>query len=93
MGAEEFVDWMSFYELEPWGDSLNGIRAATNTAAVYNSALIMSNPKQFKRKPFAPKDFCVGVNMGDETISKRKVTWRDQMATMSMIQTKDLTKC
>lgn len=92
MDAEEFIDWMAFYELEPWGDSLHGIRDATNTAAVYNAALIMSNPKQFKRKPFAPKDFCIGVNMGYESKPKRKITWQDQRATMFLIQTKDLTK-
>lgn len=67
---------MAFYQVEPWGDSINGVRMAVNTAAVYNAGLMMSDPKRLRTSPFYPKQFFVGVTEG-----KKKVqTWQEQKA-------------
>ena len=50
--------------MEPWGDSLEGIRSGVTTAAIYNAGLMVANPKRLKEKPFFPEEFYVGVNRG-----------------------------
>lgn len=80
MSVKEFVEWMAFYQVEPWGDSINGIRMAVNTAAVYNAGLMTSDPKRLRSNPFYPKQFFVGINSG-----KKKVqTWQEQRSKLNV---------
>ena len=62
MSLSEFLEWMAYYEIEPWGSQVDGVRAAVNTSAVYNAALLLANPKKFKSSQCKPEDFLVGVN-------------------------------
>lgn len=66
---------MAFYELEPWGSSLEGVRSAVATAAIYNSGF--NKPKN---KVFYPKDFYVGVYTGPS----KQQTWQEQRARLEM---------
>lgn len=78
MSLDELMEWVAFYELEPWGSHINGLRASVNTAAVYNSGLMVANPKKLRSKPFDAKDFFVG---GITSNKKRVKTWREQRDT------------
>lgn len=53
---------MAYYEAEPWGSSLEGVRMAHNTAAVFNAGLMNASPKQYNSKRAKPKDFFIGVH-------------------------------
>lgn len=77
------MEWVAFYELEPWGESLNGMRMAANTSAVLNAGLMMANPKRLRSKPFHPKDFWIGVNSGQS--STKKEPWELQKARVDML--------
>ena len=81
ISVKEFVEWMAFYKVEPWGDSINGIRMAVNTAAVYNAGLMISNPKKLRSNPFYPKQFFVGINEP----KKRVQTWQEQRAKLNTL--------
>jgi hypothetical protein len=74
LSIKEFIEWMAFYQVEPWGDSVNGVRMAVNTAAVYNAGLMMADPKRLRTNPFYPKQFFVGINEGQRKVS----SWQDQ---------------
>jgi len=79
MSTKEFMGWIVYYELEPWGSSFDDIRTATNTAAVYNAGLMMSNPKRLQTKPFLAKNFCLG-----SSFHKQKVRgWEEQRASLN----------
>lgn len=79
MTLKELMEWAAFYELEPWGDNVNGVRMAVNTAAVYNSGLMVADPKRLRSNPFYPKQFFIGVNKG----KKKKEMWQDQRERLS----------
>lgn len=59
---EELIEWAAYYELEPWGSQLDGIRMAYNTSTVFNAGLMNASPKQYNSKRSRPKHFFVGVN-------------------------------
>jgi hypothetical protein len=61
MSLKEFMEWVQYYEVEPWGSEISGVRSAVNTSAIYNSGLMMADPKRLRTKPFQPKDFYVGI--------------------------------
>ena len=79
MSTDEFIEWMAFYSLEPWGSGFDDMRSAVNTAAVYNAGLMMSNPKRLQTRPFYPKQFLLGAQ------APRKVlTWQEQRERFNM---------
>lgn len=45
ISADKFVEWMAFYELDPWGDQRADLRAAEHMAIVVN----MNIPKGKKK--------------------------------------------
>lgn len=59
---------MAYYEVEPWGSKLDGIRMASNTSAVFNAGLMNASPKQYNSKRSKPKDFFIGI--AEEPIKK-----------------------
>lgn len=75
MSLKELTEWMLFYQKEPWGASLDGIRMASNTAAIYNVNL----PREKKVKP---EDFFIGVNSSKP---KKEMGWQEVKNTMGMI--------
>ena len=84
MTLDELIEWMAFYELEPWGDNLNGIRIATNTAAVANAGFMNAAPKAYNKKAFKPKDFFIGVYAGP----KVEQTWEQQKSMLQKLTKK-----
>lgn len=66
MPFKELVQWISFYELEPWGSEIEGIRHAVTAASSANAGLMMAAPKQLSKRPYKPKDFYVGVPSPDK---------------------------
>ena len=77
LSLKELVEWMSFYELEPWGSSLDGMRIAANTAAIYNTRMNMTK----NSKTMRPQDLFIGVN----TPKKKKMGWQEVKRRMRMI--------
>lgn len=63
---------MAYYEVEPWGSQLDGVRMAHNTSAVFNAGLMNANPKRYNSNRSKPKDFFIGIT---ETPKKRP-TWQ-----------------
>jgi hypothetical protein len=71
------MEWVAYYNIEPWGQQIDGMRSALNTSAVYNAGLMQADPKKLRNKPFKPEQFYVGVN--NETIkSKPRQSWQEQ---------------
>lgn len=58
---KEFIEWQAYYEVEPWGSKIEGVRMASNTCAVFNAGLMNASPKQYNNKRSKPKDFFIGV--------------------------------
>jgi hypothetical protein len=86
MNLEELLEWQAYYAVEPWGESLNGLRSASITAAAYNSGLMVADPKRFNKKPFQPSDFFVGV---EPSVEKKKPgmddTWKIKQQMLNVI--------
>ena len=83
MSYREFLEWVAYYEVEPWGAEVDGKRMAVNTAQVLNAGLMMADPKRLSTKPFKHEDFYVGVRQP----MPRKQTWQDQYKILSAIST------
>lgn len=58
---KEFLEWVSYYEEEPWGSQIDGLRAASNTCTVYNSGLMTAAPKEYNKRPAKPHQFFIGI--------------------------------
>jgi hypothetical protein len=61
MTQGEFMEWAAFYELEPWGSKLDGMRMGLNTASVLNAGMMALDPKRLRNKPYKAQDFFIGV--------------------------------
>jgi hypothetical protein len=79
MSAEEFESWKAYYELEPWGDKLHGMRAALQTSTIYNAGILSVNPKEFDKFKTSPTDFFIGVGP-EKTKKPVRQTWKQQLA-------------
>lgn len=53
MTSREYIEWVAFYQLEPWGYAADNFRAATIAAVIANTA----RDTKKRRKPFQPADF------------------------------------
>ena len=76
------MSWMAYYNVEPWGSKIDGMRMAANTAGVYNAGLMMSNPKKLRQKACKPEDFYIGV---DHQQKKKGLTWQQHKAIMDAL--------
>jgi len=54
--SQEITEWKAFYELEPWGEGENWLRAGSQMSLMAN---IYRNPK-VRSDPFTPFDFIPG---------------------------------
>ena len=75
MSVSEFLGWAAYYEIEPWGARLEGIRLASINSSIYNAGLMVANPKKLRSKPFTPDQFYVGVSM-DQRSNLKQVSWK-----------------
>lgn len=66
----EFLEWVTFFELEPFDQEREDLRAASICAAVANS---VRNHKK-RPKAFVPADFV--LSFGDH--KRPKQTWQEQ---------------
>lgn len=73
---KELMLWLCYYEIEPWGATLDGLRIASATSAIYNAGLMVSNPRKLKAKHFSPDQFYIGVGKEQKKVVKRP--WREQ---------------
>ena len=78
----ELMEWVAYYNIEPWGEKVDGMRAALNTSAIYNAGLMNADPKRLKSKPFTPEQFYVGINP-TEVNSKSTPSWKEQKKTFN----------
>ncbi len=53
MSSREFVEWMAYYEFEPFGEERADLRAGIVASTVANAS---RDPKR-RRNPFRPLDF------------------------------------
>lgn len=74
------MEWMAFYQLEPWGSGFDDMRSAVNTAAVYNAGLMMANPKRLQTRPYYPKQFL----LASQNRIRKSLTWQEQRDRFNM---------
>jgi len=70
---KELLEWIGYYEIEPWGSQIEGMRTAANTSAVYNAGLMNAAPKEYNRNPAKPTQFFIGVTLP----RKKPVHWKE----------------
>jgi len=75
--SRELTEWIVYYSIEPFGNSVEGYRDALTCATIANAGLLSSAPKLLKTKPFHPKDFMVGGRKDTQT-----QTWEQQRLLM-----------
>lgn len=73
---QQFLEWQTYQQLEPWGEERADIRAAQITAALYN----VNRTK--KSKPVKIKD--VLLRFGDEA-ARPQQDWRSMQAMAKFI--------
>ena len=83
MSLTELMSWVEYYQEEPWGEALNGIRMATVAASSLNAGLMMAAPKELKRNQFKPEDFYVGVKKIEK--QPKQQTWEQQKQMLEMV--------
>ncbi len=71
MSAQEFAEWMAFFEMEPWGYDMENWRFGMLAATMAN---LHRDPKK-RRKPYRPEDF-----MPKSRREKRAKSWQDLKA-------------
>lgn len=59
MSASEFLDWQVFFELEPFGELRDDLRAGTIAATIAN----IHRDKKKRRKPYSVRDFMPGYEI------------------------------
>jgi len=75
--SRELTEWIAYYSIEPFGNSVESYRDALTCATIANAGLLSSAPKLLKTKPFHPKDFMVGGKK-----DTKKQTWEQQRLLM-----------
>lgn len=59
MGASEFRDWQAFFEVEPFGQLRDDLRAGTIAATIAN----IHRDKKRRNKPYSIRDFMPGYEL------------------------------
>jgi hypothetical protein len=90
MTLKEFMEWVAYYNVEPWGSRVDGMRMAVSTAATYNAGLMMNDPKRLRNNPFKAEDFYVGVDCEEKPVKKQN--WQEMRDKMSLLVPKDKNK-
>lgn len=63
VSSSEIVEWMAYYNIEPWGSSLEGLRHACTASTVARVGLLQVNPKAVRGNKFGIDKFAIGVNV------------------------------
>ncbi len=75
ISAQQFFDWLHYYQLEPFGEKRSDYRSAQIAQALYN---INRDTKKHKQ-PFPLEDFVIPFGDTEEKKSKKRQTWEDQL--------------
>lgn len=62
MSSREFVEWMAFYQIEPFGEERADLRAGVIASTIANAN---RDPKT-RSKPFTPSEFMPTFDVEDE---------------------------
>jgi hypothetical protein len=70
--SSQFLEWLEFYQLEPYGYELDNYRAGIIASAIYNT-----NRSKESDKVFEPKDFfqSMGSNSKAVTSDEKMELW------------------
>ncbi len=68
MSYEEFVDWMAFYQIEPFGPAVNNLGHAITSSVIAN---VNRDPKK-QKKPYKPDDFLIKVDRAKKILNPKK---------------------
>lgn len=63
VSSSEIVEWMAYYNIEPWGSSLEGLRHACTASTVATVGLLQVNPKAVRGNRYSIDKFTIGVNV------------------------------
>lgn len=63
VSSSEIVEWMAYYNIEPWGSSIEGLRHACTASTVANVGLLQVNPKSVRGNRYGIEKFTIGVNI------------------------------
>ncbi|MCK9326632.1 MAG: hypothetical protein M0P69_14170 [Bacteroidales bacterium] len=74
--SRELSEWISYYEMEPWGTDVEDWRAGMVASTIAN---VNRDPKK-QRKPYTPKDF-----MPQRIVEqKEEQSWEEQARLLEM---------
>lgn len=63
VNSSEIVEWMAYYNIEPWGSPIDGLRHACTASTVANVGLLQVNPKSVRGNRYGIDKFTIGVNV------------------------------
>lgn len=78
MTLKEIYGWMAYYNIEPWGSSVDGLRHAATASTMANVGLMIANPKRLRSRPFNINDFTVGTT--SKKVVQKRQSWEQQKA-------------
>ena len=93
------MEWMAYYQLEPWGEEIKNLRAAMNTAATVQSLEVLRvvitklmggkrAARAAKIKKFKPEDFMLKFEEGPKKQKKKQgKSWQQMLAIVKEITT------
>lgn len=61
MGTKEFLGWINYYNIEPWGNIVEGYRSASIASSAFNAGLMTVNPQKYNSNKSKLEDFLIGV--------------------------------
>ena len=67
VSSAEIVEWMAYYNLEPWGSTIDGLRHACTASTVATMGVMQVNPKAARGNKYSLEKFAIGVNIGKES--------------------------
>jgi hypothetical protein len=76
ISSRQFLDWMYYDEIDPFGSWREDYRQAEVVTAIYN---VNRNPKK-RSEPFKTTDFLVRFGRRTEQELKPKQTWQHQLS-------------
>ena len=79
ISASQFIGWMAYYSIEPFGEERADLRAAINTAVNANA-----HRDADRHAAFSPADFMPQFSEQEERPVKRQ-TWQEQLAIVEVL--------
>lgn len=82
MSYEEFIDWMAFYQLEPFGPAVDNLGHAITSSVIAN---VNRDPKN-QKKPYKPEDFLIKTNNPKKVIDPQVTKVALEKLRLSMLK-------